>query len=328
MAVHTKTKIFYISVGFWLILGVESYDAWTNQILTVQTGGSVTIPCYYDKKYTQQKKSWFSDIDQTYTYTNTNTTEQNLSVIDHPDQSFFIVTMRNLQNEVSGGYRCIVGTEGIMATTYEVYIKVQSAPDVSVVSSSVSGHEGGDISVKCLYSSGYQNKVKRWCRYKDQRCYTVGRTDTSQNSSVQIRDDDGRRSFTVLMTGLRRTDSSWYFCSAGGVINPVHITVTKAEPDKEKDTDNELLTVLLLVSAALLLLLILISVFIWRLRRRPKQDEHQIRERKISSTTDTDPVNDIIYYSTIDDIPGSEATKCPSGGAIYSSRIYSTVGPH
>ncbi len=84
--------------------------------------------------------------------------------------------------------------------------------DVSVVSNSVSGHKGGDISVQCLFSSGYQNKVKQWCRYKDQSCYTVGRTDTSQNSSVQI-SDDGRGSFTVLMTGLRLTDSGWYFCS-------------------------------------------------------------------------------------------------------------------
>ncbi|KAL0201501.1 hypothetical protein M9458_004688, partial [Cirrhinus mrigala] len=73
--------------------------------------------------------------------------------------------------------------------------------------------------------SVFSNEVKRWCRYKDLRCYTVGRTDTSQNSSVQI-SDDGRRSFTVLMTGLRLTDSGWYFCSAGNSLNPVHLTVT------------------------------------------------------------------------------------------------------
>ncbi|XP_026107349.1 polymeric immunoglobulin receptor-like [Carassius auratus] len=223
MASYMKANIFYISIGFWLSLGVESYDTWTNHVLTVQSGGSVTIPCHYDKKYTQQKKSWYSLIDQTYTYTNT--TEQNLSVIDHPDQGLFTVTMRNLQDEDTGGYRCVVDIEGIMSSTCEVYIQVQSAPDVSVVSSSVSGHEGGDISVQCLYSSGYQNEVKQWCRYKDQRCYTVGRTDTSQNPSVQISDDDGRRSFTVLMTGLRRTDSGWYSCSAGGVMSPAHITV-------------------------------------------------------------------------------------------------------
>ncbi len=116
-----------------------------------------------------------------------------------------------------------------------VCVCVCSAPDVSVVNSSVSGHEGGDISVQCFYSSGYQNEVKQWYRYKDQRCYTVGRTDTSQNSSVQI-SDDGRRSFTVLMTGLRRTDSGWYFCFTGNNLSPVHLTVTETEPDKEKDT--------------------------------------------------------------------------------------------
>ncbi len=116
-----------------------------------------------------------------------------------------------------------------------VCVCVCLAPDVSVVNSSVSGHEGGDISVQCLYSSGNKNEIKRWCRIKDQSCYTVERTDTSQNSSVQI-SDDGRRSFTVLMTGLRRTDSGWYFCFTGNKLSPVHLTVTEAKPDKEKDT--------------------------------------------------------------------------------------------
>ncbi|XP_052404942.1 polymeric immunoglobulin receptor isoform X1 [Carassius gibelio] len=235
MVSYAKTNIFYISVGFWLSsvgfwlsLGVESYSGGPNHTLTIYPGGSVTIPCYYDKKYTQQKKSWYSEIDQTHTYTNT--TEQNLSVIDHPDQSLFTVTMRNLQNKHNGDYYCVVETrEQPSNTIYELYLKIQSAPDVSLMNSSVSGHEGGDISVQCLYSSGYQNKVKQWCRYKDQSCYTVGRTDTSQNSSVQIRDDDGRRSFTVLMTGLRRTDSGWYFCSVGDAMNPVYLTVIEEE---------------------------------------------------------------------------------------------------
>uniref|UniRef100_A0A8C0YD73 Ig-like domain-containing protein n=1 Tax=Cyprinus carpio carpio TaxID=630221 RepID=A0A8C0YD73_CYPCA len=234
MAAHTKIKIFYISLGFWLIIGVESYSSRSNKVLTVQTGGSVTIPCHYDKKYTQQKKYWYSENDNTYK----NTSEENLSIIDHPDQSFFTVTMRNLQNKHTGHYFCVVETGEQPSTKiiYEPYLKIQSAPDVSVVSSSVSGHEGGNISVQCFYSSDYQNKLKQWCRYKDQSCYTVGRTDTSQNPSVQISSDDGRRSFTVLMTGLRLTDSGWYYCSAGEALNPVHLTVTEAEPDKEKDT--------------------------------------------------------------------------------------------
>uniref|UniRef100_A0A8C2HK87 Si:dkeyp-104b3.18 n=1 Tax=Cyprinus carpio TaxID=7962 RepID=A0A8C2HK87_CYPCA len=212
MAAYTMSKIFYISVEFWFILGVESYDGWSNHTLTVNTGGSVTIPCYYDKKYTQQKKYWFSEIDESIKYTNT--TEENLSVIDHPDQSLFTVTMTNLQNTHTGKYYCVVetGEQPPIKTIYEPYLMIQSAPDVFVVNSSVSGHEGGDIS----------NKLKQ--------------TDTSQISSVQISDDDGSGSFTVLMTGLRLTDSGWYYCSAEEAINPVHITVTGEEPHKEKDT--------------------------------------------------------------------------------------------
>ncbi|XP_050957171.1 polymeric immunoglobulin receptor-like [Labeo rohita] len=238
MVSYMKAKIFYISVGFWLCLGVECYSSWSKCTLTIQTGGSVTIPCHYDRKYTQQKKYWFSEIDKKNTFINT--TEEKLSVIDHPDQSLFTVTMRNLQNKHTGFYYCVVetGEQPPINTLFEAYLKIQSDPDVSVVSSSVSGHEGGDISVQCLYSSGYQNKLKQWCRYKDQSCYTVGRTDTSQNSSVQI-SDDGRRSFTVLMTGLRLNDSGWYFCSVGEALNPVHVTITKRKESVSADTGAE-----------------------------------------------------------------------------------------
>ncbi|XP_077078306.1 polymeric immunoglobulin receptor-like isoform X1 [Siphateles boraxobius] len=327
----------YISVGFWLILGVECFGG-SNHIVTIKTGGSVTIPCHYDEKNPPQKKYWFSVTDN-YSIS-INTTEENLSVIDHPDQSLFTVTMRNLQNKHNGEYYCSVETEGNLNFTYELYLSVQPAPDVSVMNSSVSGHEGDNISVQCFYSSGYQNKSKQWCRYKDKDCYTVGRTETSQNSSVQI-SDDGRSSFTVLMTGLRLSDSGWYYCCAGEALNPVQLTVTEAEPvngatDNPKDS-NKGLTVWLPVSAALLLLLILVGVFTWRLKRRPKQDKHQNRERNDSRTVDaiySKPEEETVIYNTInDECPTDpkdvtysiidDTPKPPVGGTIYS-----TVAPH
>ncbi|RXN37325.1 polymeric immunoglobulin receptor-like protein [Labeo rohita] len=129
MAAFAKTSIFYISVGFWLILGVECFSGASNNTITVQTGGSVTIPCHYDKKYTQQKKYWYSEIDNNKTYTNT--TEENLSVIDHPDQSLFTVTMRNLQNKQTGPYYCTVetGEQPPTIITYEPHLKIQSEQD-------------------------------------------------------------------------------------------------------------------------------------------------------------------------------------------------------
>ncbi|KAK2900466.1 hypothetical protein Q8A67_008581 [Cirrhinus molitorella] len=220
----------FIVCFLWLITGLKCTTGLPNREFTVQTGGSLIIPCHYERKYIEHKKYWCFDAKGAYNYCSilayANETKGKVSVIDHPDQSFFIVTMRNLQYEDTGSYWCAVEIEGITWDVTEyLHLTVQSVPDVSVVSSSVSGHEGGDISVECLYSSGYQNKTKRWCRYKDQSCYTVGRTDTSQNSSVQII-DDGRRSFTVLMTGLRLTDSGWYFCSVGKQEAPVQLTVT------------------------------------------------------------------------------------------------------
>ncbi|XP_039531999.1 polymeric immunoglobulin receptor-like [Pimephales promelas] len=336
MTTYAKEKMIYISVAFWLILGVECFIE-SNYILTIKPGGSVTIPCHYDEKNPPQKKYWYSDRDRSNIYTNT--TEENLSVIDHPDQSLFTLTMRNLQNKNTGRYCCVVETDGQESTRLDLYIKVQSAPDVSVMNSSVSGREGDNVSVQCFYTSGYQDKHKQWCRYKDQSCYTVGRTDISQNSSVQI-SDDGRSSFTVLMTGLRLSDSGWYFCSAGEALNPVQLTVTETQPEIG-DTDNMrdlvLPSVWLLVSAALLLLLILLAVFTWR--QRPEQDKHQNRERNDSiDAIYCEPQEPVIYstindefshdanknitYSTICDVPGSEA-KPPAGGGIYS-----TVAPH
>ncbi|KAK9980217.1 hypothetical protein ABG768_013597 [Culter alburnus] len=325
MAVYAKTKIFYTSIWILLILGVECFIGGFHHVLTIKTGGSVTIPCHYDEKNPLQKKYWYSEIDQSNIYTNTS--QENPSVIDHPDQSLFTVTMRNLQDEDTGDYSCVVETEGLSTIRYDLHLRVQFAPDVSVVSSSVSGHEGGNVSVQCFYSSIYQNQPKQWCRYKDESCYTVGRTDTSQNSSVQI-SDDGRSSFTVLMTGLRLSDSGWFYCSAGEAMNPVHLTVIEAKKvneatDNQTDLNKELLTVWLLVSAALLLLLILVGVFFtWRWKQRSKQDKHQNRERNDSRTSDaiySKPEDPVIYntindecsnditYSTVGDAPGSEA---------------------
>ncbi|XP_073787387.1 polymeric immunoglobulin receptor-like isoform X1 [Danio rerio] len=227
MATDGKNKIFLISVGFWLIFGVESYSG-LDHVLTINPGGSVTIPCHYNEETQWQMKFWFSEIFQLRTYTNT--TEENLSVIDRPDQSLYTVTMRNIESRQSGFYYCVLESEGKENTTYELFLMVKSVPDVSVLSSSVSGHEGSNVSVQCLYSSKYRDTQKQWCRYKDQKCFLENKTNTSQSSSVQI-SDDGENSFTVLMNGLRLSDSGWYFCSAGNRIIPVQLTVTEAEPE-------------------------------------------------------------------------------------------------
>ncbi|NP_001293030.1 polymeric immunoglobulin receptor-like 2.5 [Danio rerio] len=347
MTAYATTKINYILVGFWLILGAESYFDWLSSRITIKPGGSVTIPCLYEKN-PMQLKYWYSVNNPSNKFTNTK--EENLSVIDHPDQSLFTVTMRNLQENQTGEYHCVVKTGVTGGVTYRVYLDIRYDPDVSLKGRSLSGHEGGNVSVQCFYSSAYRNSQKQWCRYKDEKCFTERKTDISQNSSVQI-SDDGESPFTVLMTGLTLSDSGWYFCSAGEQIIPVQLTITHTESVNintdlnNKDGAEELPPVWFLASALVLLIsLILVGVFIWR--RRPKQDEHQLKESNNSRTTDEisskpddlavycsindetpysisplDPNKNMIY-STIDYIPGSEA-KSPAGEDAYC-----TVGPH
>ncbi|MCI4390935.1 hypothetical protein PGIGA_G00128610 [Pangasianodon gigas] len=140
--------------------------------------------------------------------------------------------MNNLQTENTGWYWCAVEIGGIMSPDIkeDLSITVKSDPDLSVMESRVSGEEGGNVTVQCFYSAAYQNTQKQWCRFKDERCNSVGRTDTSQNSAVHI-SDDGIRSFSVQMSGLKKSDAGWYWCSAGDLQVPVHISVFGDVPD-------------------------------------------------------------------------------------------------
>ncbi|KAI4882188.1 hypothetical protein NFI96_024765 [Prochilodus magdalenae] len=157
----------------------------------------------------------------------TNTTGST-SVIDHPTQNMFTVELNNPQDSDSGYYWFAVemGDQSVLDNRDFLYLTVSADPAVSAINSSVCGQEGGSVSVQCLYSAGYKNKQKQWCRFKDWSCYTVGRTNTSQNSAVQISDDE-KESVSVEMTGLQKSDTGWYWFSAGDVAVTVHLTVTE-----------------------------------------------------------------------------------------------------
>ncbi|XP_076837867.1 polymeric immunoglobulin receptor-like [Brachyhypopomus gauderio] len=229
----------YLLIVIFFVQGIER--TWTEKKLTLQTGGSVTIPCHYDREFIQNKKYWCYDAYAAFNYCKilayANTTEGKVTVTDKPAQSLFTVTMRDLEEDRTGTYWCAVKIEGIfqLDVTEKLYFTVTSAPAVSVNRNSVSGEEGSSVSVQCLYSAAHKNKHKQWCRSTDWSCYTVGRTYTSQNSAVWIR--EGIKFFKVEMTGLKKSDAGWFWCSVGDLQVPVHLTVTDAltgTPDNDK----------------------------------------------------------------------------------------------
>ncbi|KAM9439523.1 uncharacterized protein Hap1MRO34_000030 [Clarias gariepinus] len=220
-----------MSCFFFFILIISSVASQAYRHLNVKTGASVTIPCAYDmKKYIQHKKYWCSGTHfgtcsiQAYT----SQTKGRVTVTDNPTESLFTVTMNNLQTGDTGWYWCVVEIDRGTDISEYLYITVKGDPDLSVKESRVSGEEGGNVTVQCLYREAYQNKQKQWCRFKDTDCYTYKKK-TPQNSAVQL-SDDGKRSFSVEMRGLNKSDAGWYWCSVEDLQFPVHVNVSDPPP--------------------------------------------------------------------------------------------------
>ncbi|XP_047662063.1 polymeric immunoglobulin receptor-like [Tachysurus fulvidraco] len=204
----------------------------TLKNVAVKRGGSVTIPCLYDEKYKANSKFWckgyYWSSCSIVAYANSS---GNPSVIDHPEQNLLTVELNSVSESGTGWCAAEIGDELQLDDRDYLYLTVSQVPiysDLSVRESRVRGEEGGSVTVQCLYSAAYQNKQKQWCRFKDGQCNTV-RTETSQNSTVYI-SDDGRRSFSVKISRLKKSDTGWYWCSAGDLQVPVHISVSDPPP--------------------------------------------------------------------------------------------------
>ncbi|XP_060722055.1 polymeric immunoglobulin receptor-like [Tachysurus vachellii] len=212
---------------------VESMRTLKN--VAVKRRGSVTIPCLYDEKYKANSKFWckgyYWATCSIVAYANSS---ENPSVIDHPEQNLFTVELNSVSESGTGWCAAKIGDKWKLDDRDYWYLTVSQDPDLSVNESRVRGEEGDNVTVQCLYSAAYQNKQKQWCRFKDGQCNTV-RTETSQNSSVYI-SDDGRRSFRVTMRRLKKSDAGWYWCSAGDLQVPVHISVSDPPPELENQT--------------------------------------------------------------------------------------------
>ncbi|KAK3534431.1 hypothetical protein QTP86_015220, partial [Hemibagrus guttatus] len=217
---------------FVFILSISTVGSQTLMKLSLQTGAMVTIPCRYDRGYINHKKYWCYNHHSTFSsciiQAYSNETNGKVTVTDNPAESFFTVTMKDVQTENTGWYWCAVEISGLDVKE-DLHITVKSEPDLSVRESRVRGEKGGNVTVQCLYSAPYQNTQKQWCRFKDGQCMSVGGTETSQNSAVTV-SDDGNSSFSVMMSGLKKSDADWYWCSAGDLQVPVHINVTDLPP--------------------------------------------------------------------------------------------------
>ncbi|XP_049332569.1 polymeric immunoglobulin receptor-like isoform X2 [Astyanax mexicanus] len=314
MRFYSLISSLILSVFLLFISGSESVR--TLKHLTVRRGGSLTVPCLYEKKYKSNRKYWCKGEHwiscRIVAYANSSNT--GISVTDHPSQNMFTVDLKNLQDSDSGWYWCAVEIGGYWTPDDgdSVYLTVSSDPAVWVENSTVIGQEGGGVSVQGYYSSGYENEEKKWCRVKDWSCYPF------QNSTVNISDDKNNRSFRVEMIGLQKSDAGWYWFSAGDVGVTVHLTITntsEGEISVEGAQQNETMLAFF-ITAGLLLLLIVLGLVIWKLHQRGK----------LATSRGSDNCSDDVLYNNV--VTRSEPEKQPKEVAPtdHESRvIYSAV---
>ncbi|XP_041804542.1 polymeric immunoglobulin receptor isoform X2 [Chelmon rostratus] len=197
-------------------------------------GESLTVPCRYEPQYASYVKYWCrgsmrefcTSMARTDDTRVANPAEDKVSIYDDQVQLMFTVTMNNLKEADSGWYMCGVEIGGVWTADVVTFTYVKVIHGLSVVSSQLSGEEGGSVTVECVYSERYRQSEKKWCRSGDwSSCLPTGSEGIYEDTSVAI-SDDRTRTFTVTLKKLQLRDTGWYWCSAGQQQIAVHVLVT------------------------------------------------------------------------------------------------------
>ncbi|XP_059411398.1 uncharacterized protein LOC132144849 [Carassius carassius] len=223
-----------------LLLGVLGTNSlWTVSKITAQSGGSVTIPCHYHWLHKNLEKFWFIGKNWLSCLKLRPTNQEKrpgISYYNNPDELVTTLTMTNLRSSDSNRYWCAVQTRGSYLRISLELTVTEGTPDLSAASNMVSGEEGGNVTVQCLYSDKFKNTERKWCRSGDlHSCQTAQDIEPSLGAAQQINDtNDGV--YTVTLTGLKKKDAGWYWCMAGDVQVPVHINVDSRQPITDANT--------------------------------------------------------------------------------------------
>ncbi|ROI79308.1 hypothetical protein DPX16_7196 [Anabarilius grahami] len=135
------------------------------------------------------------------------------------DTSLNVFTVRFDDVQESAQYWCAVHIPSAFDKRAGFFLDVTAGPPSLYVNhQNVSGSENGSVTVTCYHRG--QRHVK-WCKFAG-HCVT-GMFGTLDGASVEIRFDQGH--MTVTMSGLKKENTGWYWCSTNDQQMPVHITV-------------------------------------------------------------------------------------------------------
>ncbi|XP_067291174.1 polymeric immunoglobulin receptor-like [Pseudorasbora parva] len=187
-------------------------DILTVSKISVQIHQTIIIPCLYNEKYVSSRKYVSSGGVRIFS---TEVTHSRMSVEDNQTEKLFTVTLRKAELRDSGTYWCAISNSGYDPSA-KLYLEVvKDKARLNVSSQSVSGYEGGSVTVDCHGAS-------RWCRFGDS-CVGINEG-TSDKTKVHMTGD----TLHVTLCELKSEDSGWYYCSDEESQMPVLITVIKA----------------------------------------------------------------------------------------------------
>ncbi|XP_061095029.1 polymeric immunoglobulin receptor-like [Conger conger] len=178
-------------------------------------GGHVSVPCHYNEPSSMKK---WCRIEGSCVEVNSGKSGRS-EMKDDRSKKVFTVTMRELNMEDTGWYRCAAGELQIpvhlTVTQKTTMTTVTTYADGVYTVSRVVAQRGKYVTIPCVYDREYDYHVKYWCHGSNWNfCKTVVRTDSPKHTGkTSITDDPTHHVFTVNMTMLTTWDSGYYWCA-------------------------------------------------------------------------------------------------------------------
>ncbi|XP_048866275.1 polymeric immunoglobulin receptor-like isoform X5 [Brienomyrus brachyistius] len=184
----------------------------TFSYLRGQTGGSITIPCFYGQEHKNREKYWCKSGN---TPACTSAIKATQTITDDPNNLVFLVTMTNLQQPDWGNYWCSVGEGGTKEISDSLFFLVTPNAQSVRTETWVSAQRGGSVTIPCYYDQNSKDKTKYLCRgYEWDSCSRIAQSDGEQSrGTVSVSDDRDQMLFNVTMRDLQEEDFDYYWCA-------------------------------------------------------------------------------------------------------------------
>ncbi|KAJ8279923.1 hypothetical protein COCON_G00069890 [Conger conger] len=311
-----------------VFLSADADGVYTVSRVAVQRGRSVTIPCLYDREYENHVKYWCHGSNwnfcETVVRTDSPTVKGETSITDDPTHHVFTVTMTMLDKmKDSGYYWCAVEIQHAPDKGAYLHLSVTAdTPGLWVEQQEVAGVEGGHVSVPCHYNE--PSSMKKWCRIEGS-CVEMNSGKSIKYGRSEMKDDRSKKVFTVTVRELNMEDTGWYWCAAGELQIPVHLTTTNKSPSD--------LTIILM-ALGMLLLVAAVATVTWKLRKRHKgvQPHTGAREDRSNELTTAVSEDEVTYSTVFTNTQSSSHRISPHQSQTSENHadevLYSSVIPH